>query len=363
MSAPVKVEQGRLLWFSLVVDDEDPALGFCTSWIAEMAGRYEAVDVFTVRIGRHNLPANVRVFGLPPASQGRLRRSLVFFRQLAILLVRGRPRRCFSHMNPLFIALAGPLLRLRGVSTVTWYAHKRVTWALRLANVFTGRFVTSVGPALQLKTRKKRVIGQAIDTSRFTRSETRTRTWDILMAGRIAAVKRIHILAEALPEVARRFPSVRVGLVGDVYGETDAEYRRSILETLASHGLAENVEWLSGIHYGQMAAIMARTRVLVNLTGYGSGDKVVLECMSCEIPALTDNPGFRDCLAPHEPELFLETSAPGEVAAKLNRLLGRSDAELDRMGAQLRENVRRHHSLQSLPDRVDAVFRELEGTD
>ena len=83
-------------------------------------------------VGRHELPANVRVrtFSAPR----RLSRGVRFVRELAAELRRKpRPDAVLAHMVPLFLLLAAPLAKPRGVPLLLWYQHGMASRALRLA--------------------------------------------------------------------------------------------------------------------------------------------------------------------------------------------------------------------------------------
>src|SRR5215207_4259185 len=113
----------RLLLFNLVTDADDPILGFTSRWISALAGRVESVDVVTMSAGRLELPANVRVFSVgKERGYGEPRRVVEFYRHLFRLTRGGRIDGCFSHMMPLFSAMAAPVLRARGIPLVTWFA-------------------------------------------------------------------------------------------------------------------------------------------------------------------------------------------------------------------------------------------------
>ena len=51
----------RLLLFNLATDADDPVLGFSTRWIRALAKHLEFINVITMRAGRIEVPANVRV--------------------------------------------------------------------------------------------------------------------------------------------------------------------------------------------------------------------------------------------------------------------------------------------------------------
>lgn len=91
--------------------------------------RVEFVHVLTVGVGRVDLPSNVKVYSVGKErgwSEGW--RACAFYAHILRILREDRIDACFSHMVQIFTVLAAPLLKLRGVPIVTWYAHPAVGW-------------------------------------------------------------------------------------------------------------------------------------------------------------------------------------------------------------------------------------------
>ncbi len=210
----------RLLLFNLVTDVKHPILGFTTQWIRELAARVETLDVITMRAGEIDVPSNVRVHSVgAELGWSEPRRVLEFYRHLFRILRTQRIDGCFSHMIQIFSVLAGPVLRAKGIPLVTWYAHPQPSMTLRLAHSFSNGMVTSLPGAYPGRKNKLSVIGQGIDTARFTPAAVPAAEDDlILCAGRISRVKNHATLLRALVLLPRR---VRVVILGATAGAED----------------------------------------------------------------------------------------------------------------------------------------------
>jgi glycosyltransferase involved in cell wall biosynthesis len=90
----------------------------------------------------------------------------------------------------------------------------------------------------------------------------------------------------------------------------------------------------------------------VNLTPTGFGDKVAWEAMSCGRPCLVANDDLRETLGQHAGELLFRSGDAIELAQKLAALLAKSSAERAAIGADLRTQVKRLHSLPRLAGRI-----------
>jgi len=101
--------------------------------------------------------------------------------------------------------------------------------------------------------------------------------------------------------------------------------------------------------------------VHVNLTPAGFGDKVAWEAMSCGRPCLVANDDFRETLGEHAGELLFRNGDAIELAQKLVALLAKSSSERAAIGADLRAQVERFHSLPRLAERILAELNGRRG--
>lgn len=342
----------RLLWFNLATDRDDPILGFTPRWIAAVAARVDHVDVITMRAGRADLPSNVRVHTLgKERGYGEPRRAARFYRILGGLLARHRYAGCFSHMNPLFSAMAGPLLKAAGVPLTTWYAHPSLTRTLRVAHFFSRRMTASVAGAYPYRHDKLVVIGQGIDTDLFAPDGTAPEHPPlVLCAGRLSPVKGHETLLGALARLReRRAEPFRAAIVGQA---TDAAYAARLREVARGLGLDDVVEFAPGVAMDDLPAWYRRCTVHVNLTPRGFGDKVAWESMACARPCVLANESFAETLGDLAPRLLFPHGDEAALADRLGHVLSLDARELGEMGAYLRGRVERLHGLRALAGKI-----------
>ncbi|HEV3410726.1 MAG TPA: glycosyltransferase, partial [Chthoniobacterales bacterium] len=356
-SARVEDKQ-RLLVFNLATDAADPILAFTTQWIRELAARVGAIEVITMRAGVIDVPPNVRVHSVgKELGYSEPRRVLEFYRHLFRILRAGPVTGCFSHMMPEFSTLAGPVLRARGIPLVTWYAHPSLTWFVRAAHLFSSRIVTSLPNAYPGRRDKLSVIGQGIDTELFQPNDSTPVEEDlILCVGRISRVKGHLTLLRAF---AQQDPRLRLVILGTTAGAEDEVYARELRQLVSELGLTERVTFAPALSRAELPAQYRRCAVHVNLTPAGFGDKVAWEAMSCGRPCLVANEDFRETLGEHVDALLFRTGDVSDLADKLRALLEKTPEERAAVGAALRRQVERLHSLPRLADRV---LHELRGT-
>lgn len=350
----------RLLLFNLATDEDDPVLGFTSAWIRALAARCASVDVITMRAGRQDLPPNVRVHSVGKEKGYSIpRRIAVFYRLLRRILREARIEACFSHMMPAFSALGGPVLRARGIPLVTWYAHPSLTPTLKLAHHLSDRMVASLPTAYPYRADKLTVVGQGIDTGLFAPGGREDDPPLVLCVGRLSPIKDHGTLIEAAARLQGSGARFRLSIVGGAAGARDEAYAQALRRQVDARGLAGCVDWAGPLPPRALPAWYRRCAAHVNLTRTGSGDKSVLEAMSCARPSLVANRGFRELLGSHAGRLAFPEGDADALAGRLQDLLRAGAGERAAIGADLRERVVLHHALDRLADRLLALLREL----
>jgi len=240
--------------------------------------------------------------------------------------------------------------RASGIPLVTWYAHPSLTLPIRLAHVFSNRVVTSLPSAYPYRTDKLSVIGQGIDTALFAPSSHREVDEDmILCVGRISRVKDHPTLLRAVALLRR---DVRLVILGATAGAKDEAYARELQRLVAELRLEEAVTFAPSVSSTELPARYRECAVHVNLTPARFGDKVAWEAMSCARPCLVANEDFRETLGKHSAALSFRTGDAADLAQKLTALLEQTEQHRAAVGADLRANVERLHSLPRLADRI-----------
>ncbi len=351
----------RLLILNLAVDDRHRALGFTVGWINQIAATAERVDVITHWRGPADLAPNVFVQSLGAEERvAKLARVWRLLRAVNRVLRAGPVDCCFAHMAPQFAVLAYPQLRLANVPIVTWYAHWHASVGLRLSRLVSDAIVTSLTTSYPLKlTSQVHVIGQGIDTNVFApccKGDPETEPEDLLYVGRLAPTKRIEILIEALAILKSRFgltPALR--LVGDAPGDAGARYRAQLVSLSTRMAVEDQVHFEPGVDHGDLPAVYRSAAALLNATPTGSGDKVILESMSCGVPAILCNAGFGTILGEHSAILLFKDGDPADLADKIRAFLNLPAAERRCLSEAVRNSIQQHYSLESLVSRLLVV--------
>ena len=158
---------------------------------------------------------------------------------------------------------------------------------------------------------------------------------ELLFVGRLVEKKGLRHLIEALPEIRRGHPAVRLTVAG--FGP-ELEALRALA---ADRGLGDVVQFLGPVPQSELPALYRRAAIFVApFVIAKSGDQeglglVMLEAAGCGCPVVaSDLPAVRDVLEHRVP--------PADARALADRvveLLGQSPAERSREALRIRERV------------------------
>jgi glycosyltransferase involved in cell wall biosynthesis len=329
----------RLVFLTQRVDAADPLLGATVAQIAALARRVDEVAVLAQSARPTELPANVsvRIFGAP----SRLGRAARFERELARAL-RPRPVGVVAHMIPLYVLLATPLVRPRGIPLVLWYTHWKAHGVLRAAE----RLATAVASvdvrSFPLPSPKVRAIGHGIDVDAFTCAERDgAGPLRVLVLGRYSPAKGIPTILHAAREA---------GVEVELHGTAGSGLERAHRRELEALGFPVG----EAVPRTELPALLAGADALVDNMQAGAPDKVVYEAAAACLPVLASNPVFDELF--DDFPLAFDRDDPASLADRLRWLAALPPAERARIGRTLRERVAARHSTESWADGIMAAI-------
>ena len=347
----------RLLLFNLATDDDDPILGFTSSWVSTFAERAGAVDVITMRQGSAELPPNVTVRSAGnELGYSRPRRVAVFRKHLRTLLHTNDYDGCFAHMIPVFAALGGLSLRRRSIPTILWYASGRLLPSLPLATAAANVVVSPSRESFPLARTRVAITGHGIDTELFRPvMRPRNHRAQIVSVGRISPVKRLELLIEACACLRDRGITADLRLVGPVYERADEDYARGLKRLISQRCLEGSVVIEDPHPFRTMPGVYSGADVFVSASATGSLDKAVLEAMSCGVPCVVTDSSARHLMMETGFSLGAEAT-PQSIADRLGYVLSLADPQRTELGKALRLLIVKKHSLNGLVDQLLDLF-------
>jgi glycosyltransferase involved in cell wall biosynthesis len=333
----------RIVFVTQQINPAHPNLGAAVSMVRALAEQVDEIVVLALRAVGGALPSNCRVWTFDASTQ--VGRGARFEAALAREL-RPRPRALIAHMSPIYAVLAAPLCRPSGIPVVLWFTHWRDSRTLRLAERMSTAVATVDLRSFPFDSPKVHAIGHGIDVDGLPcRPDPGGTPLRVLALGRTSPAKGLVAIVAGVRLARERGTPVELEIRGP--SETPEERaHRTALESLAGDGV--RVE--APVPRDELAAVFARTDVVVNAAEAGSLDKSVFEaCASC-VPVLASNPGFAELLPP---ELRFERGNVEQIADRLGALAARPDRAA--LGHELRRRVVAGHSSTTWAQRILAL--------
>jgi glycosyltransferase involved in cell wall biosynthesis len=350
----------KLLICTQSVDLDDPVLGFFHAWISEFARKVDSIEVICLRQGRHDLPPNVRVHSLgKEAGAGRLRRAARFLG----LVMRLRYDAVFAHMNPEYVIAGGPWWRLFGKEIGFWYAHGAVTGRLRAATFFADRIFTSTPQGYGLQSTKLHIVGQGIDTARFSPGQTDAPAFSLVSVSRVSRSKDIAMGINVVAMLKSRGMAARLEIVGAPLTESDHTYLRELEQLVKDKDLTEAVSFRGAIANAELPVELRKHRFLINAYQNKSLDKVLLEAMATGVIPVSSNAAYCALIeSAHDRRLAdlplcVREGDPEAFAGSIARIAALPASERAGIAEKLRAIVVGEHGISELIERIMSAYR------
>ncbi len=342
-----------MLFITQKWDERDSVLGFVPSWVSALGSRAQKMTVICLEEGSSTVPRTTTVLSLGKEHGAtQMQRILRFYR--LVWKYRKDYDTVFVHMNPEYIILAGLLWRLLGKRVVLWYAHGTVTWELRVGAIFAHRILTSTSEGCQLRSKKIRVIGQAIDTELFRPADNNHSNIPIslVVVGRISPSKGQLNTIYALKELHSIGLGAHLTIIGEPVYESDREYQNKCTQYIRDNNLSQYVTFTGPQERHRLAEMLSSMTLCINMSTTGSLDKAGLEALSAGVPLITGNEAFRSIIRDTAPELMIEGVDTGDIVRAIRWYVALSQNEKDAKASTLREKVIRNHSLATFAERM-----------
>lgn len=350
----------KILLFNLITDVNDPILGFACQWIQVLAEKVESIDIITMKKGSFSFSNNVQVYSVGKEKGfSEPKRALEFYRILILLLSQNKYDVCFAHMMPLFAVMAAPILKLKVIPIITWYAHRSVTTILKLAHFCSDYMVTSAKESYGYKHDKLLVIGQGIDINLFTPiSHVNFSEIPMLLSvGRLSPIKDLMTLINAVNLLHQKGYKINCTLVGNA-PERDQCYFEALQKKVSDLGLENQIIFAGAMPNQKVVYLYQKCFAHINCAPANhSLDKAVLEAMACGKPSISSILGIKETMGKWHDLLSFKQGNPQDLANKIEYLLNLQPKQREEIGLDLRQSVIQKHSLLKLRDNLIDIFK------
>lgn len=335
------------------MDKNHPILGFFHGWVLEFAKHFGEVHVICLQKGECALPPNVYVYSLGKEDgESKAKYVYRFYRYFTYVFFDVRVEYVFFHMGSVYNLLSSPFFFLRklyGTKFYWWKTHGTLSPMSRAGLHFVDRVYTAASVSFPKETRKKYVVGHAID---FSDSITAPRPQTppvVLFVGRVTPRKRLDVLIDTSAVLRKRGVPHVVRIVGDT---PDADYLQKIRALITKHHLDSTTEIVGPKIHSELGSEYATASVLVNPSETGGIDKVVLEALGHGLPAIALESTYTECVS--DTSLLVKSQSPEAYADAVETAL-RAMSQNPNAYASLKAEVTKRHSLETLSQRIFSI--------
>jgi 1,4-alpha-glucan branching enzyme len=178
--------------------------------------------------------------------------------------------------------------------------------------------------------------------SLFCRPEERL----IAFVGRLARVKGVHVMLEAIPAVAQVCPNARFVLAGD------GDMRPALEKRAHELGVAERVRFIGHIAGKVLATFLHAADMVVVPSLYEPLGMVALEAMACARPVIaTETGGLKEIVQPGATGTTVPPNDPQALSQAIVQLLFNQEAA-KALGEQAKEHVQREFTWDAVARRA-----------
>jgi glycosyltransferase involved in cell wall biosynthesis len=182
---------------------------------------------------------------------------------------------------------------------------------------------------------------------------------EILFVGTVLPAKGVDVLLRAFAKLVAEHRELRLTLIG---AQPDRRYMEGVVHQMVSNlALEAYVRFEGPKGSADVAAAMARARVLVLPTLMDTAPNVIVEAQVVGTPVIASNVGgVPDMIENGVTGLLVPPSDPEALAAALRRVLDRREWA-EQMGATARAKARPDHELGAQVEKLVAVYRGIVG--
>lgn len=340
----------KLLVCTQAVDKNHPILGFFHGWIEEFARHFAEVHVICLQKGEYNLPNNVFVYSL--GKEDGVNRFTYFWRFYTYfwhIFFNVRVEYVFFHMGAIYNLLASPFFFIRKIYKTQfywWKTHGHINLMGRTALLFVDRVYTAIEESFPVQSKKRIVVGHAIDTKLFFPSQEKE-PGHLLFVGRFSRSKRIEQFLQIIHNLKKQGMQVHGTCIGAV---ADTDYYTYLQQRVVDLDLSKDIRFVEGVAHPQLVAEYQKAYVFINPSDNDGLDKVVLEAMLCGTIPISANKSFQQILSPYG--LFMKKGDIDGYVKTVIQLLKKDTQEYLVLSEKLVQEVQNNHALDTLTQRI-----------
>ena len=341
----------RLLYFNLAIDEKDTSLAFTTDWLKTIGKNFEHVDVISLRVDTKPLISeNIKIYGLKK-SNNKFKKYFYFIRVLRNLTKQNDYESCFSHMSPISIVLGYFYLIKNKIEITLWFTHpgpklgiKKVI--LYLAFLMSKNVMTASKNSFPFKGNKVKVIGHAVNLTKFKYEEKTTPLNNFLILSRISKSKNIEMSIKSF--INSNILNSSLDIIGGPLNNEDKIYFQYLKKKYQN----KNIHFIGKVNYENLPEKLKKYDVNISSAGSGFFDKSVLETTSAGILNLYRNKDFNILFENSE---YFNFENESQLTEKIISIQNFTNEDIKKTFDSVRKNLELN-SLETLNKRIESYL-------
>ncbi|MCS7173065.1 MAG: glycosyltransferase family 4 protein [Armatimonadetes bacterium] len=250
----------------------------------------------------------------------------------------------------------------RTLSPGAWVVHFMERAAVRRATLNTcasRALALAVARRFGIRPGRIRVVPNAVDPELFSPAASPpSGEPSVLYVGKLAPLKGVLVLAEAVPRVLARVPEARFVCVGSDHTTPSGSTREWMRQVLRKAGAEGAVRFLDPVPRAELVDLYRRAHVVVLPTYWDNFPNTVLEALSCGVPVVASAAGGIPEIVTHGQEgLLVPPGDPERLAESVAALLLDPGRRAD-MGQAARDRVVREYTPHRVAQRTLEIYEE-----
>jgi glycosyltransferase involved in cell wall biosynthesis len=253
-------------------------------------------------------------------------------------------------MGSIYNVLALPFFLVRNFFNTKfywWKVHGHLNLLGKLAYRVSDAVYTATESTFPHTGRKKRVVGHAVLLpTPIKPKEAFATPLRLLSVGRVMPSKHLEVSIHVIRLLRDAGIEAHLSIVGPY---SDPVYYAELTALIEKYDLQEQVVFLGPKTHDALPSFYGESDILIHPSTTGGIDKVVLEAMVYGVIPVCLHTPYKSIL---DPSLCVEENTPALYVDCITALRNREKASIIELRRTLEDEVREHHSLDTLTSRI-----------
>jgi glycosyltransferase involved in cell wall biosynthesis len=283
-----------ILIINYAMDSNDPIFSHQFEAVEEISKYFRNVFVITGKLQSRSTNENITIYSTNWKENSNRKNIKNFLKIYFKIMNDNNPTNVFSHMTAVQSGLICLHTWLKRKKHYLWYAHASNNIFLILNYLFLDGFVTSTKGSFPFRTKKLRIIGQAINSDVFSKTKEinydlkNRKSLKLVHIGRFDKSKNIDLIISSALKSQTKNKKFEFTQIGEPSNFDNINYYKAISNKYKKEIKDNVIKINANINRKQVPFILSNYDIFIHAFE-GSLDKSVVEATLLEMPVVTIN--------------------------------------------------------------------------